>query len=189
MGILYSIVYVLIASLFSENCIKRTFLGCPRKFYHRVMYIAPSSGHELLKLNLPFKIYSNDFCGCFLMSGVRMLQFLKFWWKFIQIHEYYTVALIRSCLLKMIGGVAVCGEFWRFVKLIAQTATWKESNHQQCDTFINLSFPSGSVLKLFHKFLLYFPGRPGNIMNRKLDDSCQLANVIICSSAMERVSY
>ena len=27
------------------------------------------------------------------MSGVRMLQFLKDWWKFIQIHQYYTMAL------------------------------------------------------------------------------------------------
>ena len=32
-------------SVFLENCIKLTFSGCPRKFYHRVMYIAPSSGH------------------------------------------------------------------------------------------------------------------------------------------------
>ena len=24
------------------------------------------------------------------MSGVRMLHFLKDWWKFIQIHQYYT---------------------------------------------------------------------------------------------------
>ena len=28
------------------------------------------------------------------MSGVRMLHFLKDWWKFIQIHQYYTMALI-----------------------------------------------------------------------------------------------
>ena len=27
------------------------------------------------------------------MSGVRMLHFLKDWWKFIQIHQYYTMAL------------------------------------------------------------------------------------------------
>ena len=26
------------------------------------------------------------------MSGVRMLNFLKDWWKFIQIHQYYTMA-------------------------------------------------------------------------------------------------
>ena len=27
------------------------------------------------------------------MSGVRMLHFLIDWWKFIQIHQYYTMAL------------------------------------------------------------------------------------------------
>ena len=32
------------------------FLGCPRKCYHQVMSIAPSSGHEWLNLNLPFKL-------------------------------------------------------------------------------------------------------------------------------------
>ena len=43
------------------------------------MYIAPSSGHEVLNLTL--------------MSAVRMLHFLKDWWNFIQIHQYYTMAL------------------------------------------------------------------------------------------------
>ena len=33
--------------------------------------------------------------GCFLMSRVRMLHFLKDWWKFIQIHQYYTMALME----------------------------------------------------------------------------------------------
>ena len=27
------------------------------------------------------------------MSGVRMLHFLKDFWKFIQLHQYYTMAL------------------------------------------------------------------------------------------------
>ena len=40
---------------------KLTFLGCPRKFYHRVMYIAPSSGHILLNLNFPFKVILRRF--------------------------------------------------------------------------------------------------------------------------------
>ena len=30
------------------------------------------------------------------MSGVRMLHFLKDLWKFIQIHQYYTMALSHS---------------------------------------------------------------------------------------------
>ena len=32
--------------------------------------------------------------GCVLMSGVRMRHFLKDWLNFIQIHQYYTMALI-----------------------------------------------------------------------------------------------
>ena len=31
-------------------------LGCPRKCFHRVMYIAPSSGHEWLNLNLSLEL-------------------------------------------------------------------------------------------------------------------------------------
>ena len=34
---------------------------------------------------------SKEVWGCFLMSGVRMLHFLKDWWKFIQIHQYCTL--------------------------------------------------------------------------------------------------
>ena len=41
-----------------------------------------------------FYIDSKEVWGYFLMFGVRMLHFLKDWWKFIQIHQYYTVALI-----------------------------------------------------------------------------------------------
>ena len=31
--------------------------------------------------------------GCFLMSGVKILHFLKDWWKSIPIHQNYTMAL------------------------------------------------------------------------------------------------
>ena len=55
------------------------------------MYIAPSSGHILLNLELPFKMILRRIEVVFLMSGVRMLHFLKDWWKFIRIHQYYTV--------------------------------------------------------------------------------------------------
>ena len=82
-------------SIIWEKWIKLTFSGCPRKFYHRFMYIAPSSGHALLNLNVPLKFDSKEVWGCFLMSGVRMLLFLKDWWKFIQIHQYYTMALFK----------------------------------------------------------------------------------------------
>ena len=30
------------------------------------------------------------------MSGVRILHFLKDWWKFIQIHQIYTMALMQG---------------------------------------------------------------------------------------------
>ena len=48
-------------SIFWENCIKLTFSGCPRKFYHRVMYISPSSGHISLIFNMPFKLILRRF--------------------------------------------------------------------------------------------------------------------------------
>ena len=41
-----------------------------------------------------FYIDSKEMWGCFLMSGVRMLQFSKDWWKFIQINQYYSMALM-----------------------------------------------------------------------------------------------
>ena len=34
--------------------------------------------------------------GCFLMSGVKMLHFKKKLWTFIQIYQYYTMALIEK---------------------------------------------------------------------------------------------
>ena len=65
------------------------------KFYRRVMYIAPSSGLALLNLNLPFKLILRG--GLRLFSNVwsENAALLKDWWKFIQIHQYYTMALIR----------------------------------------------------------------------------------------------
>ena len=68
-GFLYRVVRVLKAlesfclkpSIFWENCIKLTFSGCPRKFSHRVMYIAPSSGHISLNINMPFKLILRRF--------------------------------------------------------------------------------------------------------------------------------
>ena len=43
-------------SICSRSMIKLTLSGCPRKFYHRVIFIAPSSGHISLNLNVPFKL-------------------------------------------------------------------------------------------------------------------------------------
>ena len=88
MGFVYRVVWVLKAlCIFLSETIhflrklhKTKILGCPRKFSHRVMYIhvAPSSGHISLNSNMPFRlILKKEVCGCFLMSGVRMLHFRK----------------------------------------------------------------------------------------------------------------
>ena len=37
--------------------------------------------------------------GCFLMSGVKILHFLKDWWKSIPIHQNYTMALTTTRIL------------------------------------------------------------------------------------------
>ena len=56
--------------------------------------IAPSRSHSLLPPILPCKvILSQEVWGYFLMFGVWMLHFSKDWWKFIQIHQNYTMAL------------------------------------------------------------------------------------------------
>ena len=34
--------------------------------------------------------------GCFLMSGVKILHFLKDWWKSIPIHQNYTTCMALS---------------------------------------------------------------------------------------------
>ena len=44
-----------------HKSLKLTFLGCPPKFYHSVMYIAPSRGHISLNFNMPFKLILRRF--------------------------------------------------------------------------------------------------------------------------------
>ena len=69
MGFVYRVVGVLkalwIALSETINILRKlhetNISGCPRKFYHRVMYIAPSSGHTLLNLNLPFELIQRRF--------------------------------------------------------------------------------------------------------------------------------
>ena len=66
----------------------------------RFMYIhvAPSVFHSLQIINMPFiESDSKEIWGCLLMSGVKMQHFSKDWWKFIQIHQYYTLALTWRC--------------------------------------------------------------------------------------------
>ena len=38
--------------------------------------------------------------GCFLMSGVKILHFLKDWWKSIPIHQNYTMALSFTAFMR-----------------------------------------------------------------------------------------
>ena len=83
------------------NILINKILGCPQEFYHRFTYIAPSSGHSLLNLNVPFKVIL-----CFLMSGVRMLHVWQDWRKFIQIHQYNTMALLSGEI--MLNSQKVC---------------------------------------------------------------------------------
>ena len=60
-----------------ENCIKLTFSGCPRKFYQRVMNIAPSSGHISLNFNMPFKLILRRFKVVFLCLEWECCLFWK----------------------------------------------------------------------------------------------------------------
>ena len=91
------------------NLQKLTFFGCPQEFYHRFMYITPSSGWSLLTHILHFWVMVGG-CGCFLNSDIgKMMHFSKDWWKFIYIHPYYcgsTVAyrIVLSTYNQRVGG-------------------------------------------------------------------------------------
>ena len=64
--------------------------------------------------------------GCFLMSGVKILHFLKDWWKSIPMHQNYTMALkLGSLGVKVIWSIGNAGSSpyfknkWRvFLKVI-----------------------------------------------------------------------
>ena len=65
-------------SIFWENCIKLTFSGSPQRFYHRFMYIAPSSGRDLMNLDLPFKLILRRFEVVFWYLNWECCTFWKF---------------------------------------------------------------------------------------------------------------
>ena len=68
-----------------------TKFRCHREFSHTLMYIAPSSGHSLITPKLSFKFILMKFEVVFCcLHGVIILHFSKYWWNFIQIHQYYT---------------------------------------------------------------------------------------------------
>ena len=56
--------------------------------------------------------------GCFLMSGVKILHFLKDWWKSIPIHQNYTMALTYSLYVdrKVIHGRSYYENYSRISK-------------------------------------------------------------------------
>ena len=56
---------------------KKKRLECSWEFYHRFMFIAPSSDYQLLTLNQPFKVILRKFEVVFWCSRVRMMYFFK----------------------------------------------------------------------------------------------------------------
>ena len=99
MGFLYRVVWVLKALWiclsetinFLRKLIKLTFSGCPPKFYHRVMYTAPSSGHISLNFNMTFKLILRRFEVVFWSENAALFERLMEIQS--QIHQYYTMAL------------------------------------------------------------------------------------------------
>ena len=86
MGFVYRVVWVLKALwiILSEtiNILRKLhktniFRMPPKILPYSLMYIAPSSGHILLNLNIPFKFILGRFEFFFLISGVRMLYFFE----------------------------------------------------------------------------------------------------------------
>ena len=62
-------------SLFWEICKK--LLGCLQQFYHRFMYITPSSDHSLITLNLPVKVILQRFEVVFWCLELKCCTFQK----------------------------------------------------------------------------------------------------------------
>ena len=62
------------------------------------IHVAPSSGHISLNFNMHFKLILRSSEGFFWCLEWECCIFLKDWWKFIQIHQYYmyTMALKRT---------------------------------------------------------------------------------------------
>ena len=64
-----------------EDFAQRNFGPYPREFYHRFMYIAPSSHHSLLTLNLPFKVILRRSAVVFSCLELECCTFSKAWRK------------------------------------------------------------------------------------------------------------
>ena len=60
--------------------------------------------------------------GCFLMSGVKILHFLKDWWKSIPIHQNYTMALTG---VKMLATLRILNNSGLFCVPVASLYDYK----------------------------------------------------------------
>ena len=120
------------------------------------MYIAPSSGHTSFNFNMPFKLILRTMWGCFLMSGVKILHFLKDWWKSIPIHQNYTMALTRfsECLTIEEEKIILNG------KTITKLLLWSNNNDDliYCYCFSKVAW-WGIVVRL-----MLFSGADGHVI-------------------------
>ena len=80
-----------------RNLQKKIFWGSPWKCYYRFMYIAPSSIHSLLALNLPFKGILRKFEVFWCLEWEWSMHFSKDLWKFIQIHQLVLYYGFKLC--------------------------------------------------------------------------------------------
>ena len=80
---------------------KKNFWDAP-DIFNMFMYIAPSSGKPLPDLNLPFKWILRRFEVVFWCRAWEC-YFLKDWWKFIQIHQYFTIMALRQWVITSEG--------------------------------------------------------------------------------------
>ena len=88
-------------------------MGCPREFYHRFIYIAPSSTHSLLTLKLPLKWFKGGFRLFTDVWGENAALFKRLM-KFIQMHQYYTMALrCHNKLKKLVLYFAILKISWK----------------------------------------------------------------------------
>ena len=62
--------------------------------------------------------------GWFLMSGVKILHFLKDWWKSIPIHQNYTMALSFICNTYILGMYLHKENHKQYAHTINHSATW-----------------------------------------------------------------
>ena len=88
---------------FAEN---KCFRDAPQEFYHRFMYIAPSSDHSLLIPNLPFKVILRKFEVVFWCLEWECCTFQKTDENSFKSSNTYTMALIFFHI-KNLSGSAV----------------------------------------------------------------------------------